>query len=374
MSDMPRQVKEQLEADQRLEAEEIAALAKLEQERTEAEAKANAEPVTAEPTPAAVKPTVDTPPVTHEPPQPVAGQDGELARLQAELERTQGELVRERAAKEASDNRWRTADGILKAKESERDKTIQALQAQMAELLTRQAEAAPKVKPIHKYLTPDERQAIGDGNDAPVELRASLGAVEDAEARLQRQIEAATKAAQEAIRKELEQERVKQAEAAKEAAAQAEADARFNKLLDRVEAAAPGFKAENSTPDSGWVKFLNIVNPKTGEPYRVIANALASVGDDEGIARLWSQYQALNPSGSREAALAAQVKPDQSRSATAPRPPAPPITMAEYERFWNLKRQPGALRNKDGSAMTAEQIAAYEARLEAWFSKETGSG
>ncbi len=80
-------------------------------------------------------------------------------------------------------------------------------------------------------------------------------------------------------------------------------------LWERVDQLSPGAKSHNDADDSGWVEFLNGVDPVSGRLRKDLGNAAVDVGDVGRLALLHDEY--LKASG--QAKKAQDDKPDKSR-------------------------------------------------------------
>lgn len=357
MSTLAERVKQGAEEAAAEEAAELARIAAIEK---------GEQPVKAEQPKDEGKPA-DQPATPENPPQPVkAEQADELAQLRADLER-------ERLAREAAEQKYRTADGMLRKKEDTRDEEIRALREQIKALADRQAQEPqkPKEKAYLKHLTPEERQAIGEGGTEPLEIRGARGEIESTAEQLRQEFEAKLKANAEQARKQFNDEL-----AQRSAAEQAKATSA--RLLDAVEKLAPGFRSDDSDASSKWQDFLRLPDPDSviGATYGDRGAALFNAGNAKGVAQLYAEYQALNPSGSRAAKLESQVKPDTSHAQIKPKPANAPAehTMEEYSEFYRDLTRGKIKPNADGTPRTRQQIAALQAELDDWYYKQQQTG
>lgn len=350
-------------------AEELARIAALEKEQEQLDNPTTpADPPPAEP----ANPDAKDPNAPHDPPEPNKQEDAVEA-LKAELEQL-------RATNAQLENRWRTADGMLKKRDGDRDELLKSLQAKLDALEKRASEppAKPPEKPWKKYLTPDEQMALGEDGMEPLELRAARGEIEATREELKREMDARLEAKLAEMRQQSESKAAEQARLA-------EAKYVEGKLFAKVDELVPGFKAEDSKASSNWGRFLDMVNPDTGTTYREMAQAMIEAAVErpvlvnasaESIAKLFTTYQAQDPSGSRKQALEGQVKPDASKASGKPPTPhaKPSHTMAEYNAFYTAKVRGKMPPNADGSPRTAEQIAALQAELDEWYFREQMAG
>lgn len=347
---IPEQVKKQMEADEKAQAEELA--------RVQAEA----DGVTAPETTTATTPA--NPPVVADPPQP-QGQDGEVARLTAELERM-------RVEKEAADQRWRTSQGMLAKRESDKDEALRQMTERLNALEKRNAEPpTPKEPAKFKYLTPEEREAMKNGGDSdPLEFRQSKGEIEAAKEELLARMDAQ----RQEVLAEFDRKTSEQAAAQ---AREQQSSASWSKFVSEVEKLAPGFTVANDTAGSNWTKFLDSPDRDsvTGGTYRDSASALVQAGRAKGVAELFKAYQAIDPSGSKARQLESQVRPDTSRATGRPTATTEDtITMQMYDQFYKDLRQ-GTLRpNPDGTRMTPAQVADTQGKLDTWYYNEQLAG
>jgi hypothetical protein len=301
------------------------------------------------------------------PPQPVkAEQADELAQLKADLER-------ERLAREAAEQKYRTADGMLRKKEDTRDEEIRALREQIKALADRQAQEPQKPKEPGKLrlLNADERQAVGENGQEPLEYRMAKGDIDATADQLRQEFEAKLKAQAEQARKQFNDELTQRA-------ATEQAKATNARLLDAVEKLAPGFLADDSSVTSKWQDFLRLPDPDSviGATYGDRGAALFNAGNAKGVAQLYAEYLALNPSGSRAAKLESQVKPDTSHAQGKPKPANAPVehTMEEYSEFYRDLTRGKVKPNADGTPRTRQQIAALQAELDDWYYKQQLGG
>jgi len=79
-------------------------------------------------------------------------------------------------------------------------------------------------------------------------------------------------------------------------------------LWERVDQLSPGAKLRNDSDDSGWVEFLNGIDPISGRLRKDLGNAAVDVGDVGRLALLHDEY--LKASGQDKKP---DEKPDRSR-------------------------------------------------------------
>ena len=349
--EMPKAMKDQIEADAIKEAEENARIEAAEKEQAAADA------ADADQTPVADKPVATPEPEVRQEPEP----NTQVAddKRDAEIERLRGELAQ-------VEQRWRTAQGMLSKRDGEKDEALRRLMEKVQALEKRSTEpVTPKEKAYLKHLTPEEKQAFSGEGSEPAELRMARGEIESLEERTQRLIDKKMEEAKVAALKEIEVETRRQSD-------ELAANTSFKHLCSKVEELAPGFNAANNDPKSNFcARFLDMPDPMRadGGTYRTSASEMVSAGDPRGIAKLFAEYQALDPSGSKAKSLEGQVKPDTSRSTGKPttQPGAPVFTKGDYDAFWRFKQTGRFPPNQDGTVRTKEQIDKLEAQLEEAF-------
>ena len=346
---MPKQIQDQIEADKIKEAEELARIEAAEKEQ------------------AAETPNADLPPATEnseagasapiQTPEPKVQASDEVSAIKADLARLQLENSQ-------LEQRWRTAQGMLSKRDGEKDELLRRLQEKVEALERRPTEPVkPKEKSYLKHLSPEERQAFEADGTLPAEVRMARGELEDLEERTQRLVDEKMAAAKEDVLKQIEAEKRRQFD-------EQESVRSFTRLCSKVEELAPGFNAANNDRASNFCsKFLDLPDPMRadGGTYRQSASEMVAVGDPRGIAKLFAEYQAMDPSGTKAKTLEGQVKPDTSRangSQRVDKSAAPVFTMSDYDAFWRFKQQGKFPPNQDGTPRTKEQIEALEVQLE----------
>lgn len=342
---MPTAIKERKEAAEAQEAADLAAIAAAEKAAQDGQ-----QTPVEESTPVVTAPV--QPVVAQPAPQPVAGQDaGAIDALKAEVER----LKTERAEAE---QRWRSAQGILKA--GNQDNSLKAMKDELAELKKMLADSKPKENAAFRHVKPEYRKAIEEaGGELPPEYLMAKGEIEASaesfNAKLEAQMAEIKAMKDELMARDTEREQ----------------SASWNGFMSQVESAAPGFTAENNTAGSGWTKFLDLSDPKTGMPYRKMAEYMAGEGNAKGIVALFNEYKAMSPGGDKARSLESLVKPETGKSAPAPKTEkGPQHTFAEYEHAYKQLRPGQPLRKLDGTVIPKEGVAAYMADYDEWFNRE----
>jgi len=356
---LPANIQRQKEEAERLEAEDMARLAKLEQEQAAGE-QSNADPAQQEAQPEATPTNNEQ--ANEGQPEPKQQEDP-TAGLTAEIERL-------RKDNETLEQRWRTAQGMLSKRDGDMAESMRQMQAKLDALEKRAQEPVkPRENPAYRYLKPEEKKALEESGEDTLELRAAKGYVDTLREEFLAKREADNKAALEEFERKL---------AEREANAQAEqsAQASQSKLFDAVEKLSPGFTADDSTSGSNWRKFLDLPDPSSisGGTYRDRAVAMVQAGYAEGVASLHKEYKSLLPGGNRAKELEAQVKPPTSKASSTPKQTEDVISLPMYEAFYADKRAGRFRPNPDGTPMTAKQIGALQAKLDDWYIKEQIAG
>lgn len=340
-----------MEAEAEAEAAEMARIAALEKDGQEPDDDKQADPPKPTDTTPAKPDTTDTN-TPH--PQPEKAQESELEQVKAQL-------AAERVAREQAENRWRTADGMLRKRESEKDEQLKAMAARLEALEKRPTEPAKPREPAYlKHLDPDERRAITEEGKEPLEVRAARGEIEESETRVLKTVEERLAAKLKEVQEQAaaEQQRIIE---------ESRREARSASVFAKVEELSPGFKAEDADPNSKWRVFLAQPDPDRvdGGTYLESAKEFLSLGNARGIAQLRNEYLSLNPGGKRDQ-LEGQVKPDTVRASGKPQPTNGKVThtMSEYKAFYDDLIHHRIKPNADGSPRTAEQIAALQAELD----------
>lgn len=201
-----------------------------------------------------------------------------------EPENLSAEIARLRDSLRIEKHRNDSLEGRVETQLRPLAEQVRALRAELekAKRQTPVAPSEPETPPYLKHLKGEERQAWADEPEVnlPMEVRMAKGYAETAQAAVEREL-ADVKAQMADIRSSSEQ---------------AQRQSRVSALWQKVESRSPG-AIEINTRDTGWVSFLNQLDPDTeGATYGDRGDLLVSIGDAKGIAALIEQYRKTLPS------------------------------------------------------------------------------